>query len=168
MGLSSIGVYLTIENEEGLSQCLELINPLADAIILLDQRDEKTEQRALRAKQLMARLRGKEIEDEGFQLLLTCVQEDAPSLEVCINLGEYFYRKHVWKQAIFWFENTLRLDGGEISFVCLRLGTCYGELGQWENAAKYMKLAEIFENAGEEEAVQADLTTDGSFRNKIE
>ncbi|AMJ40331.1 hypothetical protein SAMN02745151_00750 [[Clostridium] propionicum DSM 1682] len=159
MGLSSIGVYLTIENEEGLSQCLERISPLADAIILLDQRGEEMEQRAQRARELMARLRGKEIEDEGFQLLLTCAQEDAPSLEVCISLGEYFYKKHVWKQAIFWFENTLRLDGGEISFVCLRLGTCYGELGQWESAAKYMKLAEIFENAGAE-AVLADSTTD--------
>ncbi len=160
MGLSSIGVYLTIKNEEGLSQCLERISPLADAIILLDQRGEETEQRALRVKQLMARLRGKEIEDEGFQLLLTFAQEDTPSLEVCISLGEYFYKKHVWNQAIFWFENTLRLDGGEISFVCLRLGTCYGELGQWENAAKYMKLAEIFENASEEERVLAESTID--------
>ncbi|MDD3395524.1 MAG: hypothetical protein PHG19_12940 [Anaerotignum sp.] len=143
--MSSIGVYLTIEKEEALSQCLACIRPLADAIILLDQREEDTEQRALRTRQLIGRLRGEEIDDEGFQLLLACVEEEQPSLLVCTGLGDYFYKKDRWKQAIFWFENALRLDGGESGFVCLRLGTSYGELGQWETAATYMKLAEILE-----------------------
>ena len=145
MGLGYIGVYLTIENEEALSQCLACIKPLADAIILLDQGDENAEQRAQRTRQLIGRLRGTEIDDEGFQLLLACGQEEAPSLKVCSGLGEYFYKKRIWRQAIFWFENTLRLEGGETSYVCLRLGTSYGELGRWETAATYMKLAEIFE-----------------------
>ncbi len=160
MGLSSIGVYLTVESEEALSQCLACIKPLADAIILLDQRGEEMEQRALRIRQLMGRLRGKEIEDEGFQLLLTCIQEDAPSLEVCTGLGEYFYKKRAWKQAIFWFENALRLDGGESSFVCLRLGISYGEIGRWETAATYMKLAEIFEVGGTDRMAQGNNVSD--------
>lgn len=158
--MSSIGVYLTIENDEVLSQCLSCIRPLADAIILLDQREEETEQRALRTRQLMEKLRGKELDDEGYQLLITCAEEDAPSLEICTSLGEYFYKRHAWKQAIFWFENALRLDGGECSFVCLRLGTSYGEISQWEAAATYMKLAELLGNGGAARAKQSDDCTD--------
>lgn len=154
MGLSSIGVYLTLENEEALAQCLAMIRPFADAIILLDQREEETEQRALRLRQLFGRVRGEEIDDEGFQLLLSCVGEDAPSLEVCIGLGEYFYKKQTWRQAVFWFENALRLNGGETSFVCLRLGVSYGELGQLETAATYMKLAELLKSGGVEKKIQ--------------
>ncbi len=146
MGVSSIGVYLTIENEEALSQCLAYIKPLAESIILLDQSEVAAEQRAHRTRELLSRLRGTEIDEEGFQLLLACGEEEAPSLTVCTGLGEYFYKKGAWRQAIFWFENALRLEGGETSFVCLRLGTSYGELGLWETAATYMKLAEIFEN----------------------
>ncbi|KXL51758.1 hypothetical protein CLNEO_28250 [Anaerotignum neopropionicum] len=158
--MSSIGVYLTFENDEALSRCLACIRPLADAIILFDQREGETELRALRTRQLLGRLVGKEIDDEGFQLLFTCVEEETPSLEVCMRLGEYFYKRHAWKQTIFWFENALRIDGGESSFVCLRLGTSYGEIGQWEAAATYMKLAEIFGNGGLERLGQSDRDLD--------
>lgn len=154
--MSSIGVYLTLENEEALSQCLALIRPLADAIILLDQREEEPEQRAMRSRQILGRLRDEEIDAEGFQLLLACVEDEAPSLEVCISLGEYFYKKQVWKQAIFWFENALRMNGGESSFVCLRLGTSYGELAQWEPAATYMKLAEMMKNGNGERGTESN------------
>lgn len=160
--MSSIGVYLTLESEDALCQCLALIRPLADAIILLDQRVEETEQRAMRSRQILGRLRGEEIDDEGFQLLLACVGDDAPSLEVCISLGEYFYKKQAWKQAIFWFENALRMNGGESSFVCLRLGTSYGELGQWEPAATYMKLAEMMKNSGGEQGAQSNRSSNVS------
>ncbi len=160
MGLSSIGVYLTFEDDEALSQCLACIRPLADAIILFDQSEGEAELRALRTRKLMGRLLGKEIDGEGFQLLFTCVEEEAPSLEVCMNLGEYFYKKHAWKQAIFWFENALRLDGGESSFACLRLGTSYGEIGGWEAAATYMKLAEILGNSELGRSAQNDNNSD--------
>lgn len=147
IGLSSIGVYLTLGDEETLSQCLAIIKPLADAIILLDQREEETEQRAMRCRQLMGRLRGEELDEEGFQLFLSCVGDESPTLEVCTSLGEYFYKKKAWKQAIFWFENALRLDGGESSFVCFRLGASYAEIDNLEAAATYMKLAEMLKTS---------------------
>ncbi|WP_352400977.1 hypothetical protein [Anaerotignum sp.] len=145
--MSSIGIYLTLQDEKALSQCLALIKPLADAMILLDQREEETEQRAMRCRQLMGRLRGDEIDEEGFQLIFSCLADESPTLEVCTSLGEYFYKKEAWKQAIFWFENALRLDGGESSFVCLRLGVSYAEIGHLEAAATYIKLAEMLKGS---------------------
>ncbi|WMI80303.1 tetratricopeptide repeat protein [Anaerotignum sp. MB30-C6] len=154
--MGSIGLYLTLENDEALSQCLAIIKPLADAIILLDQKEQEPEQRALRSRQLIGRLQGTEIDEEGLQLLLSCVGEESPSLEVCTSLGEYFYKKQAWRQAVFWFENVLRMNGGESSFVCLRLGASYGELGQYETAATYMKLAELLKSGGVERQIQSN------------
>lgn len=149
--MGSIGLYLTLENDEELAQCLALIRPLANGVILLDENDEKKENRAFRSRQFFKQLSGKNIDDEGLQLLLGCVGDVPPSLQGCIKLGEYFYKRRAWKQAIFWFENALRMEGDKSSFICLRLGTSYGELCQLKMAATYMKLAELMENQDRKE-----------------
>ena len=84
-------------------------------------------------------------EEEGISLLLEGLQFAPPTGEHCCEIGEYFYEKGQWEQAIFWYENALhaerRTEQG--AFVqeecygflpCIRLCVCYGRLGEWEMA----------------------------------
>lgn len=137
-----IGVYFVLQDETQLPQCLACITPISQAVVLLDQDEGEHEKHACCLRQRLHRLCAQSPEAESLALLLPLMNE-TPSVDACLNIGEYFYHKSLWKQAIFWFENALRMEDGESSFVCLRLITCYGELGQWADAAAYMKLAEL-------------------------
>lgn len=94
-------------------------------------------------------------EEEGISLLLTGLQFAPPTGEHCCEIGEYFYEKGRWEQAIFWYENALhaerRTEQG--TFVqeecygflpCIRLCVCYGRLGEWEMARMYNEMAGVF------------------------
>lgn len=94
-------------------------------------------------------------EEEGISLLLKGLQFVPPTGEHCCEIGEYFYEKGQWEQAIFWYENALhaerRTEQG--AFVqeecygflpCIRLCVCYGRLGEWEMAKMYNEMAGVF------------------------
>ena len=94
-------------------------------------------------------------EEEGISLLLEGLQFAPPTGEHCCEIGEYFYEKGQWEQAIFWYENALhaerRTEQG--AFVqeecygflpCIRLCVCYGRLGEWEMAKMYNEMAGVF------------------------
>ena len=70
-------------------------------------------------------------------------------------IGEYFYEKGQWEQAIFWYENALHAERctEQGAFVqeecygflpCIRLCVCYGRLGEWEMAKMYNEMAGVF------------------------
>ena len=94
-------------------------------------------------------------EEEGISLLLEGLQFAPPTGEHCCEIGEYFYEKGQWEQAIFGYENALhaerRTEQG--AFVqeecygflpCIRLCVCYGRLGEWEMAKMYNEMAGVF------------------------
>ena len=78
-----------------------------------------------------------------------------PTGEHCCEIGEYFYEKGQWEQAIFWYENALHAERctEQGAFVqeecygflpCIRLCVCYGRLGEWEMAKMYNEMAGVF------------------------
>ena len=94
-------------------------------------------------------------EEEGISLLLEGLQFAPPTGEHCCEIGEYFYEKGQWEQAIFWYENALHAERctEQGAFVqeecygflpCIRLCVCYGRLGEWEMAKMYNEMAGVF------------------------
>ena len=90
-------------------------------------------------------------EEEGISLLLEGLQFAPPTGEHCCEIGEYFYEKGQWEQAIFWYENALHAERctEQGAFVqeecygflpCIRLCVCYGRLGEWEMAKMYNEM----------------------------
>lgn len=93
---------------------------------------------------------------EALDILLHSITLAPPSGELCCEIGNFFFQKEAWKQAIFWYENALhaekRIESG--AFIeeecygylpCIRLCICYDRLGKWETARTYNDMAGMYQ-----------------------
>lgn len=92
---------------------------------------------------------------EALALLLHGITLAPPSGELCCEIGNFFFQKADWAQAIFWYENALHAEKHPESgaFIeedcygylpCIHLCICYDRLGKWENANTYNELAGMY------------------------
>lgn len=92
---------------------------------------------------------------EALEILLHGVTLAPPSGELCCEIGNFFFQKEDWAQAIFWYENALRAEKRTESgaFIeedcygylpCIRLCICFDRLGKWETARAYNDLAGLY------------------------
>lgn len=98
--------------------------------------------------------------DEALTALLRSFLYDAPRAEVCCDLGQLFFDKRVYHQAVFWYELALTRPLNPVSgaFVlpdcygyvpALQLCVCYDRLGERNAAAAYNELAAAYKPESE-------------------
>lgn len=143
VALGSVTVYLVIKDERDLSLCLERIRPITESVMILEERNHGNDGTTERYGRILNRLFGWEVEEEMVAHFLTCLGQMPPTGGLCCEMGGYFYRKGCWQQAVFWYENALRVEGYQGLLPCMRLGHCYSEMGDWSRAKGYYKLAEV-------------------------
>lgn len=91
----------------------------------------------------------------ALDILLHALTLAPPSGELCCEIGNFFFQKASWQQAIFWYENALHAEkhpenGAFIEeecygyLPCIRLCICYDRLGKWENARAYNDMAGLY------------------------
>ncbi len=89
---------------------------------------------------------------EAFNSLLSSFLYDVPRAEICCELGRLFMEEHLYKQAIFWYEQALLVERKEKegAFVeedcygflpCIQLCVCYDRIGEHWKAYAYNEKA---------------------------
>ncbi|AEG60772.1 glycosyltransferase family 2 protein [Desulforamulus ruminis] len=94
-------------------------------------------------------------DDENiFNTLCQSFQYASPRAEICTRMGEYFFNRHRFKEAIFWYDLSLKLEKptgwgfiledywGYIPAIQLCL--CYYKLSDIKKAIEYNDLAAVF------------------------
>lgn len=84
-----------------------------------------------------------------------------PTGELCCDIGEYFFDRSKWEQAVFWYENALRVPfdettGGFIQreyyeyIPCVQLSVCWYRIGDKKKAEAYHRMAGLYKPYGTE------------------
>lgn len=84
-----------------------------------------------------------------------------PGGELCCDIGQHFFDRSRWEQAVFWYENALRVpcdmkSGGFIQreyyeyIPCVQLSVCWYHLGDKKKAAAYHRMAGLYKPYGKE------------------
>lgn len=93
--------------------------------------------------------------EEAFDTLLQGLRLAPPTGEHCCAIGNYFYGRQEWEQAVFWYENALRAERRteKGAFVqeecygylpCIQLCVCYDRLGDLRQAKLYNDMAGVW------------------------
>ena len=108
----------------------------------------------LEACRLLARcLTAQGREMEALEALLWSLSYAPPRAELCCDLGEHFFRRERWKEAVFWYSRALEAERSD-SFGGFASEDCYGYLPCiqlcvcWYHLGNQMKSAEYNERAG--------------------
>lgn len=92
--------------------------------------------------------------EDAFDALLQGLRLAPPTGEHCCDIGQYFYQRREWEQAIFWYENALHAEkrirqGAFIQeecygyLPCIQLCVCYDRLGDEKRAKMYNEMAGV-------------------------
>ncbi len=95
-------------------------------------------------------------EKKALDILLRGLTITPPTGELCCEIGNVFFQKKEWKQAIFWYENALRAEkqmknGAFVQaecygyLPCIQLCVCYDRLGNLEMAKLYNDMAGMYQ-----------------------
>jgi tetratricopeptide (TPR) repeat protein len=93
--------------------------------------------------------KGNRLNDDVYNFLKTCMKgvADKPCSELCYELGEYYHEVKDYDEAIIWYYNAafetrsflnIHYNG---DYPLKRLGECYNEIGDNEQAQIYVKMA---------------------------
>ena len=107
---------------------------------------ERSHDAVLEAICLLAR--GYRLQDDWYNLLKVCLKgvADSPSSEVCFEIGEYFFQKEDWEEAILWFYNaafeakSILSIQYEREYPIQKIKVCYEKLGRVEEAKRYEEM----------------------------
>lgn len=94
-------------------------------------------------------------EDGRAQSILNSFKYDTPRADLCCKLGEYFFNKKMYYQAIFWYKTALGCipDEGNMGIKAteyytwipaIQLCVCYSNLNDYETAYYYNELTGIY------------------------
>lgn len=68
--------------------------------------------------------------------------------EICFEMGEYYYEKKEYQEAVLWFHNAVYETESELNvhyqgdYPLLRLADCYHQLGQIQQMKQYQRMAQ--------------------------
>lgn len=88
-----------------------------------------------------------QIWQDGLSLITNSGFENEATMQFLAGIGDiYFLRKHMYEKALPYFNKAKLYGGYENPFIMLRLGECYFEIGDKDNATEYLLRAFMMED----------------------